>query len=174
MSRIAGSGTEVAIRDLRRRFVPFLSTAAAILFALFPIVMTAPLVPDIGFLVLLTWRLLRPEIWPAQMALGLGLFADLVSGHPLGQSMLLWTVIFLAFDYIDSRLGFRDYLMDWLLAAAALAFHSFGVWYIALLIGSESAFTIMLPQLALSILAYPVAARLVLALDIWRLGGASR
>ena len=174
MSRIAGSSTEVAIRDLRRRHVPLLSTVAAILLSLFPIVMLSPLLPNVGFLVLLTWRLLRPEIWTAPTALGFGLFADLVAGQPLGQSMLLWTLVFLALDYVDSRLGFRDYWMDWLIVAAAILFHGFGVWYIALLMGSDTDFSIMLPQIALSVLAYPVAARLILGLDRWRLGGVAR
>lgn len=169
MSRIAGSSAEVAMRDLRRRFVPTAATIAAILLALLPIVMTAPLIPDLGFLMLITWRLLRPEIWSAQAALGLGLLSDLVAGHPLGQSMALWTMTFLAFDLLDSRLGFRDYLMDWLLAAGAIIFHTFGVWYIALLMGSDVRFTIMIPQIGLSVLAYPLAARLVVALDRWRL-----
>lgn len=169
MSRIAGSSTEVAIRDFRFRYVPMLSTVAAILLSLLPFVIDSPLVPDFGFLALITWRLLRPEIWPAQMALGFGLFADLVSGHPLGQSMLLWTLIFLAFDYVDSRLGFRDYWMDWLLAAAAILFHGFGSWYIALLMGSDTEFSVMLPQISLSVLAYPIVARIILGLDGWRL-----
>jgi len=169
MSRIAGSEAEVAIRDLRFRYVPLTSTLFAIALALLPIVAVSPWMPNLGFLVLITWRLLRPEIWPAQMALALGLAADLVSGAPLGQSMLLWTAAFLAFDYADSLLGVRDYWLDWLLASAAILFHSAGLWYIALLMGSDVSFRIMVPQLALSILAYPVAARLVLALDRWRL-----
>ncbi len=169
MSRIAGSSTEVAIRDFRFRFVPLLSTFAAICLALIPVVMETPLLPDFGFLVLITWRLLRPEIWPARLALGLGLVNDLVAGHPLGQSMLLWTAAFLVFDVIDTRLGFRDYLMDWLIAAGALFLYALGAWYIALLMGSDVRFMVMLPQIGLSILAYPIAARLVLALDRWRL-----
>ena len=169
MSRIAGSSTEVAIRDLRFRYVPLLSTLAAMLLALTPIVMEAPLLPDFGFLVLITWRLLRPEIWPARLALGLGLVNDLVAGQPLGQSMLLWTAAFIILDMIDSRLGFRDYLMDWLIAAGALFLHALGAWYIALLMGSDVRFSVMLPQIGLSVLAYPIAARLVLALDRWRL-----
>ena len=169
MSRIAGSDAEVAIRDLRRRYVPLASTLAAILLILLPIVAASPFVPNLGFLILVTWRLLRPEIWSAQVALGLGLAADLVSGAPLGQSMLLWTAAFLAFDYVDGLLGVRDHWLDWALAAAAMLFHSVGVWYIALLMGSNTSFWIMAPQLALSILAYPIAARLVLALDRWRL-----
>ncbi|WP_129793763.1 rod shape-determining protein MreD [Sphingosinicella sp. CPCC 101087] len=169
MNRIAGSEAEVAVFDLRRRHVPLLSTIAAILLALLPIVSTSPLLPDFGFLLLITWRLLRPEIWTARMALGLGLIADLVVGHPLGQSMLLWTSLFLVFDLIDTRLGFRDYMMDWLIAAGAILFHSIGAWYIALIMGSDIAFTIMVPQIVLTILAYPLAARVVLALDRWRL-----
>lgn len=169
MSRIAGSSTEVAIRDLRRRYVPFVSTLAAILMSLLPIVAVSPWVPNLGFLLLITWRLLRPEIWSAQVALGMGLAADLVSGAPPGQSMLLWTAAFLALDYVDSLLGVRDYWLDWVLAAAAMLFHSVGVWYIALLMGSDVSFAIMVPQLGLGILAYPIAARLVLALDRWRL-----
>ena len=169
MSRIAGSTAEVAIRDLRRRYVPLVSTLGAIALALFPIVAQSPLIPDFAFLALITWRLLRPEIWPAQVALWLGLAADLIGGHPLGQSMLLWTMTFLAFDYFDSRLGFRDYWMDWLLAAAAIIFHTLGAWYIALLMGSEIRLGVMMPQIGLSILFYPVVARLVLALDRWRL-----
>ena len=169
MSRIAASEAEVAIGDLRRRFVPLLSTIAAILLALLPIVASAPLLPDFGFLALVTWRLLRPEIWTPRTALALGLLSDLVAGHPLGQSMLLWTAAFLAFDLIDSRLGFRDYWMDWLIASGALILHTVGAWYIALLMGSEVRFPVMVPQIFLAILAYPLAARLVLALDRWRL-----
>ena len=169
MNRIAGSSTEVAIRDVRRRFVPLASTIAAILLALLPIVSTAPLIPDLGFLALITWRLLRPEIWSAQVALALGLLNDLVTGNPLGQSMLLWTATFLIFDLVDIRLGFRDYLMDWLIAAGAIGFHSISAWYIALLMGSDIRFMVMVPQLAVGVMAYPVIARLVLWLDRWRL-----
>ncbi|MDQ8755282.1 rod shape-determining protein MreD [Sphingosinicella sp. LHD-64] len=169
MSRIAGSSTEVAIRDLRNRFVPLISTIAAICLVLLPFVAAAPLIPDLGFLTLITWRLLRPEIWSANMALGLGLLNDLVAGNPLGQSMLLWTSAFLVFDLIDSRLGFRDYWMDWLIAAGAIAFQTVGAWYIALLMGSDVLATVVVPQLIVGILAYPVVARLVLALDRWRL-----
>ena len=169
MSRIAGSRSEVAIRDVRRRFVPVGSTLAASLLALLPIVSASPLVPEASLLVVIAWRLLRPEIWPAHMALPLGLFNDLVAGHPLGQSMALWTIIFLACDYVDSRLGFRDYWMDWLIAAAAILFYTGACWYIAGVMGSRIEFPVMLPQLAAAVLAYPLVARLVLGLDRWRL-----
>ncbi len=169
MSRIAGSETEVVIGDLRRRYVPLISTVFAMLLGLMPVVVSTLWMPDLAFLVLITWRLMRPEIWQAQVALGLGLLADLVSGAPPGQSMLLWTIIFLGLDYADHLLGVRDYWLDWVLAAAAILFHSAGVWYIALLMGAHMSFLVMVPQLILSILLYPLMARIVLRLDRWRL-----
>ena len=169
MNRIAGSEAEVAVFDLRRRYVPLLSTIAAIALSLLPIVTTTPLLPDFGFLFILTWRLLRPEIWTPRMALGLGLLSDLVGGHPIGQSMLMWTAAFLVLDLIDTRLGFRDYMMDWLIASGLVLVHTLGAWYIGLLLGADVAFGILWPQIVLSILFYPIAARIVLALDRWRL-----
>lgn len=170
MNRIAGSEGEVRIRDLRSRSVPLGSTIVAILLVLLPFIAVTALVPDLGLMMLVAWRLLRPEIWTANTAMGLGLFNDLVAGNPLGQSILLWTSLFLVFDLIDARLGFRDYLMDWAIAAAAIAGVHAGAWYIALLLGSDTSFIIVLPQMALGALAYPIVARIVIGLDRWRLG----
>jgi len=169
VSRIAGSSRDVALLGFRRQAVPVLSTLAAALIDLLPVVATRPLVPDFAFLVLLAWRLLRPEMWQAHVALPLGLFNDLVAGHPIGQSMALWTLTFLALDLVDSRVGWRDYWMDWLFAAAAILLYSVGCWYVARLMGSAAPYAVLLPQLALSIFAYPLVARLVVGLDRWRL-----
>lgn len=169
MSRIAGATDDPRIGDYRRRFVPTVSTMLTSLLGLFPLIVTTPLVPDIGFLVLITWRLLRPEIWMPTSALGLGLFDDLVSGNPLGQSMMLWTLTFFLFDLLDSRVDYKDFWTDWALAAAAIIFHTAGAWYIARLMDSAVPFALMMPQIGLAILAYPMMARLVLALDRWRL-----
>ena len=170
MSKIIGSEAEVAIWDLRRRYVPLISTMAAILLAaVLPFVAASPWIPNLGFLILLTWRLMRPEIWPVWAAAAFGLVADLFSGAPLGQSTLLWTAIFLGLDSLDSWMGVRDYWLDWAAAAAAIFFHSIGVWYIALLMHADVALWVMAPQYVMSVLAYPVIARLVLMLDRWRL-----
>lgn len=170
MSRIVGSETEVAIRDLRRRYVPLVSTLAAILLGpILPLVAQSPWVPNLGFLVLLTWRLMRPEVWPPWAAAAFGMVADIVSGAPLGQSTLLWTAVFLGLDSLDAWIGVRDYWLDWAAAAAAILFHSTGVWYIALLMRSDISFWVMVPQAVMSVLAYPIAARLILMLDRWRL-----
>ena len=169
MSRIAFNQAAVRRRHLRREYVPVISTIVACMLSLLPIIVSSPLIPDIGFLVLLAWRLLRPEMWGPAIALPLGLFADLVGGHPIGQSMALWTIVFLVLDIVDSRVLFRDYWMDWFFAALAILFVVAGEWYIARLMGSVADFAILLPQLGAAVLAYPIVSRLVLALDRWRL-----
>ena len=169
MSRIASNRSDVRRFQFRRQYAPLVSVIFACLLNLLPIVVSSPVVPDFAFMMLLAWRLLRPELWAATTALPLGLFNDLVAGHPLGQSMALWTITFLVLDIMDSRLVWRDYLIDWLAASMAIIFYTFGDWYVGRLMESRTEFVVMLPQLGLSVLVYPVVARVVLALDRWRL-----
>src|SRR3546814_5760553 len=81
----------------------------------------------------------------------------------------LWTITFLAFDLLDSRVLFRDYWMDWFFAALAILFYVWSGWLIGQLMGSSVAFAVMAPQLGASVLAFPLVARIVLGLDRWRL-----
>lgn len=169
MSRIALTHNDVRMVGWRRRYVPIGSTLAASLLTLLPVVVSSPIVPDFAFLTLIAWRLLRPEMWAATTALPLGLLNDLLAGHPLGQSMALWTIVFLAFDLLDSRVLFRDYWMDWFFASLAILFYIWGGWLIGRLMGSTAEFVVLVPQLIASVLAFPLVARIVLALDRWRL-----
>jgi rod shape-determining protein MreD len=169
MSRIAGSDRDVAAWTARRQWVPILSTVAATLLDLLPIVADWPIIPDFAFLVLISWRLLRPEIWPAYMALPLGLFNDLIAGHPIGLSMAMWTITFLLLDLVDSRVGWRDYWLDWLFASVLIVAHTSGGWYVAKLMGSITRYEVMAPQIVLSVFTYPLVARLIVSLDRWRL-----
>lgn len=169
MSRIAETRAGGPEMLSARIVVPIASTVAATLVGLLPIVASAPLIPDFGFLFLIAWRVLRPEIWTARIALALGLVDDLLSGNPLGQSMALWTMTMLALDLSETVVVWRDYWMDWALAAVAILFYTAGGWFVAGLLGSRIPFTVMLPQIALSVLVFPLVARIVLALDRWRL-----
>ena len=169
MSRIALTSRDVAMKHVRRRYVPVVSTLVAASLVMLPIVVSTPIIPDLGFMVLVAWRLLRPELWTAQAALPFGFFNDLIGGHPIGQSMALWTIAFLILDVIDSRAIYRDYWMDWLIASLLILFNSAGSWLVARTMGSQAEFAILWPQIGLSILAYPVVARLVVGLDRWRL-----
>jgi hypothetical protein len=74
-------------------------------------------------------------------ALPLGLFNDLVSGHPIGQSMALWTATFLLpRPRRQPRRYWRDYWMDWLFASCFILAYTAGAGMIGRLMGSQAEF----------------------------------
>jgi len=144
--------------------IPVASILLASTIAAIPVLATFPFLPPFGLLMLLGWRLLRPETVRIWAPLPFGLFDDLLSGQPLGSAMLLWTVSVLVIDLLDQRLVSREFWQDWGLAAGGIAFSLIGGRLIATPIAAHVD-TPLLCQVAISILCYPIAARLVAALD---------
>ena len=169
MSRIELTRGDVAFGNFRRKYVPVASTVIATFVPILPIVVSTLWIPHFSFLVLIAWRLLRPEMWTAAVALPFGLLDDIVAGHPIGQSMAIWTATFLLLDLIDSRAIYRDYGMDWLIASFLILGYSFATWTVGQIMGSEMRLLALWPQVLLSVFSYPLVARLVVALDRWRL-----
>ena len=154
---------------IRVRVVPVLATMLASLATLLPMIATAPLMPPAGFIMLLAWRLLRPELWPVWIGIPLGLFDDIFSGQPIGTAMSLWTLTLLVFDLIDSYVIWRDYWIDWLLAGAVIAFYIVAAYWFAGQRGSPMVLQVLIPQILLSILVFPLFVRICVRLDRWRL-----
>jgi rod shape-determining protein MreD len=152
-----------------RQAVPIGSVMIASLAPLLPVIATAPVLPPLGLMVLLGWRLLRDDLWPVWIALPLGLFDDIFSGQPLGSAMALWTLCFLAIDLIDSRFVWRDHWQDWGIAALAIAAELGLALCIAHLTGGAMPFILLLPQIAVAVLLFPMIARLCAMLDRLRL-----
>ena len=151
-------------------FVPAASVVLASLLSALPIVSTSGWYPEFGYLVLLGWRLLRSDPWPAWWAAPLGLVNDLFTGQPIGFSVALWSATMLALDLIDRRTMWRDYWIEWILAAVFLFVHDWLEWEVAGLMGAGVPFTAVLPSIAIAILTFPAAAWAVSRLDRWRLG----
>jgi rod shape-determining protein MreD len=106
----------------RARWLAPATVVVGSLLTLLPFVATFPFLPPFGLLMLLGWRLTRADALKVWAAVPLGLVDDMVSGQPLGSAMLLWTLCFLAIDGLDTRLVWRDFWQDWLLASGAIAF----------------------------------------------------
>lgn len=151
-------------------YVPAMTVAAASLLSIMPIVSDVGWIPDFGFLMLIGWRLLRADVWPAWWAAPLGLFNDMVTGLPIGFSVTLWTAAMLALDLADRRTMWRDYWIEWLLAAILLALYEILQWRIAHVMGASLPFASVIPPTVVATLAFPVAAWLVAQFDRWRLG----
>jgi rod shape-determining protein MreD len=151
-------------------FVPAASVVAASLLAALPIVSTSGWFPDFGFLALIGWRLLRSDPWPAWWAAPLGLVNDLFTGYPLGFSIALWSATMLALDLVDRRTMWREYWIEWMLAAVLFAIDEWFQWRVAHAGGADLPFTNMLPALVISVCAFPLFAWVVSRIDAWRLG----
>jgi rod shape-determining protein MreD len=149
--------------------VPIATTMLGSLLPLLPMIATAPVLPPLGFLFLLAWRMLHRNLWPVWMALPLGFFDDLLSGNPLGSSMMLWTIAFLLLEILDRRMMWRDFRQEWAIAAVLIMAFISAQLGIAHLLGGATPLAVMIPQMILSILAFPLVARACVAIDQWRL-----
>ena len=149
---------------LQRMMVPVLSVIAGSLVTIVPVVAANPVLPPFGLMVLLAWRLLRPEVFKIWAAAPFGLFDDLVSGQPIGSAMLLWTISFFAVELFDQRMVWRDFWQDWLIAGGAIAFCLIGGRLVASPIGAHVD-TMLIVQILVSVMLFPLVARLVAWLD---------
>lgn len=150
--------------------IPAFSVVAMSALAILPVVVERGGWPDFGFLMLIAWRLLRADAWPAWWAAPMGFVNDLLTGLPLGLSVALWTAIMLAMDLVDRRTQWRDYWIEWGLAAALIIAAETAEWKVAAWSGAPVPFVHMLPALVISILAFPLFAFIASRLDRWRLG----
>jgi rod shape-determining protein MreD len=151
-------------------YVPAATVVAASLLSALPIVSTSGWYPDLGYLVLVSWRLQRADPWPAWWAAPLGLVNDLFTGYPIGFSVALWAATMLVLDLIDRRTMWRDYWMEWDLAGVLITIDEWFQWRIAKVIGAAPPFVRMVPTLIISICVFPVVAWIVSRIDAWRLG----
>ncbi|HEX7853634.1 MAG TPA: rod shape-determining protein MreD [Sphingobium sp.] len=144
---------------------------ASLIPSILPIVALSPSMPPLGLMMLLAWRLLRPEMWPLWIGLPLGFFDDIVTGHPVGTAMCLWTVALVVIDTVSLRLLWRDYAQDWLIASVAIIAVLAMSWVLMHFSpgGGGGPFRQLWPQLLLSPLMFPLVQRLCARLDRWRL-----
>lgn len=150
--------------------VPPATIIAASLLAALPIVSVSGWYPDFGFLALISWRLLRADPFPAWWAAPLGLVNDLFTGYPIGFSIALWSATMLALDLVDRRTMWRDYWIEWGLAALLLTFGQWFQWRIADAVGGAPPFVAIVPAILVSICVFPLSAWAVARIDRWRLG----
>jgi len=149
--------------------VPLLTIVLGSLTPLLPIVAAGPVIPPFGFMILLAWRIQRPGLLPMWIGLPLGAFDDLFSGQPFGSAIMLWSLALLALEAIETRFPWRGFWQDWITATGLLvAYLAFGaaiadsqleLWRVPL-VG---------PQLLVSILLFPLVARMVAFFDRVRL-----
>jgi rod shape-determining protein MreD len=151
-------------------YIPAISVLAAALLQMVPAVSLTGWFPDFGYLVFIAWRLLRADPWPAWWAAPLGLANDLITGGPIGLSVALWTATMIVLDLIDRRTMWRDYWIEWALAAVLLTAAESLDWWAAGAAGAVAPYNSIVEPLLIAVFAFPIAAFIVSRIDRWRLG----
>lgn len=149
--------------------VPWLSVLLGSLTPWLPVIAAAPVMPPFALMLLLAWRLLRPGLFPLWAGLPLGLFDDLYSGQPLGNGILLFSLVLLATEWFEFRFPWRTFLLNWAFAAAALAL---AIVFAAIVSGARLTslqLAAIAPQVLISIVLFPLVARFAALLDRLRL-----
>jgi rod shape-determining protein MreD len=152
-------------------YVPASTVLIGSMVSLLPIVSSTGWWPDWGLMLLVAWRLLRADAWPAWWAAPLGFVNDLIVGNPVGLSIALWSAIMIAMDVLDRRTMWRDYWIEWAIAALFIGLAELAQWRVAAILGASVPLSMSAgPAIIIGILCFPVAAFLAARLDRWRLG----
>lgn len=145
--------------------------------SLFPVLFMAdvmPVIPPLGFLFLICWRIMRPGLLPLWVGVPLGAFDDLFSGQLFGSAVLLWSLTMIALELIEARFPWRGFFQDWFTASLAIILYIL----VAMVVSGASLTPFQLiaavPQILLSVLLYPIFARMVAWLDRFRLARSRR
>jgi len=151
-------------------YVPAASVVAASMLASLPIISNNGWFPESGFLVLIGWRMLRGDAFPAWWGAPLGFWNDLVTGTPIGFSVTLWTAAMLVLEVADRRTLFRDYWLEWALAVLLLFINEWLQLQVAAWMGARLPISILVPPLLISAASFPLFAWAIGRIDQWRLG----
>jgi rod shape-determining protein MreD len=154
--------------QLRIKLIPPLTVVIGSMITALPIITDYPILPPMGLLVILAWRLIRPGYWAVWAGFPLGLIDDIFSGQPLGSAAFLWSLVFILLETLDRKAVRRDYWQDWLIASTAIIFVLIGGMLIVDFRSNVLRFDLLVPQILLSVLLYPFVARLIGAIDNWR------
>ena len=149
--------------------VPWISILVVSVLPIVVMTSAVPLVPPLAFLFLIAWRLVRPGLMPVWAGFPLGVFNDLYSGQPMGSSALLWSLAMIAIDVIETRFPWRGFVQDWALASGLLIAYLLASALLSGAVPSLTTVTLIWLQVLLSVLVYPIVARMVARLDRFRL-----
>lgn len=154
---------------LLARSLPWLAIMLASLVPGWVTIASAPVLPPLGFLMFVSWQQLRPGLLPIWAGLPLGLFDDLFSGQPFGSAVLLWSLSAIVLEVIEMRLPWRNFLTEWLVAIGLIVAYIVFSLALANIAGAAASLHVIVPQIVISVLSYPLVGLVVAKVDRLRL-----
>ena len=133
-----------------------------------------PIVPPLGFVMFLGWRVMRPGLLPICAGAPLGAFDDLFSGQPFGSAILLWSLTMIALELIESRFPWRGFWQDWFTSSLTIVVYIFAAMALSGATLTLPMVVAAVPQAAAAVLLYPFLAQIVARFDRFRLSRSRR
>jgi len=149
--------------------LPWATIVLGSLVPLLPVIAPGPVLPPFGFMLMIGWRLIRPGLLPSWAGFPLGLVDDLFSGQPFGSGILLFSLAMLALEILEERFPWRGFWQDWITAALMIAGYLVSAAVLSGVAPGPRLVLLILPQTLLSILLFPILARVIAWLDALRL-----
>ena len=169
-----GTGINRAVSPWRALTVPYLTIILGSIIPAVLLVDSVPIVPPLGYLFLLCWRIMRPGLLPLWIGVPLGIIDDIFSGQPFGSAILLWSLTMIALEAIETRFPWRGFWQDWFTASLAIVLYVLAAMVVSGTNPTPILAFAVLPQILLAVVLYPVVARFVSRLDGFRLAHARR
>ena len=146
------------------RAVPALTVFVSTLLMALPMPLAWGVIPQLPLLFVLIWAGVAPRLMPPQLALALGVIADLVIGVPLGIHAFLFPAIVVVVQIAEARTDVHSLFLDWLFAAILILAANLVAWQMLAFTGHPGPLLPLLVQALITILAWPplmrVAARI--------------
>lgn len=149
--------------------LPVVTILLGSLAPMLPLIASGPILPPLGYMMFLAWRIVRPGLLPLWIGIPLGAFDDLFSGQPFGSAIMLWSATMLALEMLEARFPWRGFFQEWASTGALIAAY---LAISALLSGTGMGAMVLVliaPQVLISILLFPLIALLVSSFDRLRL-----
>lgn len=132
------------------------ATTLLLLFAMTaPLLVPAPIFPQLGILGIFVWSMFQPGLMQPWIAFLLGLVADLLFGQPLGVNGTLFASAALFVRVFEWRYGHHAHGFDWGVASALIVAFELLTWQLMALAGKPVPLVPLGWQLLTSIAAYP-------------------
>ena len=154
--------------------VPYLTIMAGSILPILFLADVIPIVPPLGFVMFLGWRVMRPGLLPIWAGAPLGAFDDLFSGQPFGSAILLWSLTMIALELIESRFPWRGFWQDWFTSSLTIVVYIFAAMALSGATLTLPMVVAAVPQAAAAVLLYPFLAQIVARFDRFRLSRSRR
>jgi rod shape-determining protein MreD len=135
--------------------VPAATTLMLLFLMTAPVLVPAPVFPQLGIMAIFVWSMFQPAMMPPWGAFLLGLMADLLFSQPLGVNATLFAGTAVFVRVFEARYGHHAHGFDWGVASVVIIGFELLTWQLMALAGKPVPLLPLGWQALTSIAAYP-------------------